>query len=55
MAALVAAIRVFGAASRNVDGWAEPSHDEAIPGRHDAARDRPGVEPGAFQGLNARI
>jgi hypothetical protein len=27
MGALVAAIHVFGAASKGVDGWAKPSHD----------------------------
>jgi hypothetical protein len=27
MAALVAAIHAFGAVSKVVDGWAEPSHD----------------------------
>jgi hypothetical protein len=27
MAALVAAIHVFAAVSKVVDGWAEPSHD----------------------------
>jgi hypothetical protein len=27
MAARVAAIHVFAAASKDVDGWAEPSHD----------------------------
>jgi hypothetical protein len=27
MAALVAAIHVFGSVSKVVDGWAEPSHD----------------------------
>jgi hypothetical protein len=44
MAARVVAIHVFGAVSKVVDGWAEPSHDgRKVPGRqhdemHDAAR-----------------